>query len=456
MKLFNNQTSTPEEKRKLMLETPIPKLVCTLAVPTIISMMITSFYNMADTFFVGKLNTSATGAVGVVFSVMAIIQALGFFFGHGSGNNISKLLGAGEPEKAKKMASTGFFLALFCGILLSVFGLIFAKPIAKLLGSTETILPYATSYLQVILVGAPFIMTSFVLNNHLRFQGSAFFSMIGIGFGAVLNIILDPIFIFAFDLGVAGAALATIISQFISFLILLRACMKKGHVGLSLRCVSLDGFYLVNMFKGGIPSLARQGLGSIATICLNLAAGPFGDAAIAAMSIVSRITFFAFSAIIGFGQGFQPVCGFNYGAKRNDRVLEAYYFSVKVSTAVLVFFGILGLLFAPQFVAVFRKGDALVTQIGSTALRAQCAVLPLLGFVTMSNMLLQTNGRAFKATLLALARQGLFFIPCILIMPPLLDLAGVQFAQMTADIIAFCFALPLMGGELKKLKDYTV
>lgn len=442
-----------QDKLTKMLETPIPKLICSLAVPTIISMLITSFYNMADTYFVGKIGTSATGAVGIVFSMMAIIQAIGFFFGHGSGNNMSRLLGADDLNGAKAMSSTGFFSALFTGFIFAIVGFIFAEPLAILLGSTKTILPYAVSYLRIILLGAPFMMSSLVLNNQLRFQGSAFYSMIGIGTGAVLNIILDPIFIFGFHMGISGAALATIISQFISFCILLFQSLRKEHVGLSIHAVSLNRFHLANIFKGGIPSLARQGLGSLATIALNLAAGPYGDAAIAAMSIVSRITFFAFSAIIGFGQGFQPVCGFNYGAGKKNRVLEAFWFCVKVSTCALIIFGIIGIIFAPHLVRIFQKNDILVTEIGTTALRFQCIVLPFAGWTTMAGMMLQTIGHAKNATLVSMARQGLFFIPLILILPHICGLWGVQSAQMFADVITFVFTVPLTLKEIKQMKS---
>lgn len=448
-----NQNVDPENKREAMLTEPVSRLVVSLAIPTIISMLVTSFYNMADTFFVGKIGTSATGAVGVVFSLMAVIQALGFFFGHGSGNNMSRMLGAGDLEGAKRIASTGFFLSLFSGTLLMAIGLCVTTPLARLLGSTETILPHAVSYLRTILLGAPYMMASLTLNNQLRFQGNAFYAMIGIGFGGILNVALDPLFIFVFDMGVSGAALATILSQFVSFCILLKAAIKKENVGIHISMVTINQNMLVRIFKGGIPSLARQGLGSISTICLNLAAGPYGDAAIAAMSIVSRVTYFAFSSIIGFGQGFQPVCGYNYGAGRTDRVKEAYLFCVKISTIVLFILAILGWILSPDLIAAFRKGDPDVLAIGALALRLQCLSLPLLGLTTMSNMLFQTMGKAGIATLLAMARQGICFIPLILTLPHLLGLLGVQLSQTLADVLAFTLAIPFVLKELKRLDD---
>ncbi len=444
-----------EQKVKYMTTAPIPHLVSQMAVPTIISMLVTSFYNMADTVFVGRINTQSTAAVGVVFSVMALIQAVGFFFGHGSGNYISRQLGAGEFEDAKKMASTGFFSAFITGIFLGVLGLIFLRPLSLFLGSTPTILPYTMAYLRIILVGAPFMMSSLVLNNQLRFQGSASFAMVGITAGAILNIILDPVLIFGFHMGVAGAALATIISQIVSFLILLRECMRGGNFGISFKSFTPSRHYLYNIFRGGVPSLCRQGLGSVATICLNTAAGNYGgaaaDAAIAAMGIVSRITMFANSALIGFGQGFQPVCGTNYGAKRYDRVKEAFSFCVKVGFGVLIVISVIGFIFAPPLVHLFRE-DPDVIRIGGLALRLQLAVFPLNAWIVMSNMMLQTIGESLKASIQAAARQGIFFLPLIFLLPRMFGLPGVQMCQMVSDIFTMMLSVPLCLSVLKKMK----
>lgn len=306
-----------EEKYIRMTQPPVPGLICRLAVPCIISMLITSFYNMADTFFVGMLKSNAaTGAIGVVFSMMAIIQAVGFFFGHGSGNYISRELGKKNYEEASNMAATGFFSALAAGAVICVLGQIFLEPLAYLLGSTDTILPYTKQYLSVILLGAPWMTASLVLNNQLRFQGSASYAMVGIVSGAIVNIGLDPLLMFTCKLGVAGAGWATIISQFLSFCLLLAGCGKGGNIRIRFRNIKLKWYYFQMIVKGGLPSLARQGLASLATISLNRAAGPYGDAVIAAMGVVQRITNFGASTMIGFGQGFQPVCGFNFGAKR--------------------------------------------------------------------------------------------------------------------------------------------
>ncbi len=440
-----------EQKFKYMTEEPIPRLVCSLAVPTIISMLITSFYNMVDTFFVGRINTSATAAVGVVFSLMAIIQAFGFFFGHGSGNYISRQLGAQNMDEASKMASIGFFSALFTGMVLAVLGLIFIEPLARLLGSTETILPYAVDYLKYILVGAPYMTASLVLNNQLRFQGNAMYGMVGIVAGAVINIALDPILIFMCGMGIGGAALATIISQFISFMLLLWVSQRGAGIHISWKNARFSGYFLKEMVRGGVPSLCRQGLGSVATIALNVAAGVYGDAAIAGMSIVSRITMFAYSALIGFGQGFQPVCGFNYGAKLYDRVREAFYFCLKTAAGFLILLSVAGYIGAPQLIELFRKGDPEVTAVGIAALRFSCISFTLSGGIVMSNMLLQSIGMAVRASIVAAARQGLFFLPLIFILPTFLGLRGVEMCQMVSDILTFLLAMPLSISVLNKM-----
>jgi len=426
-----------------MTQPPVENLICRLAVPCIISMLVTAFYNMADTFFVGKLESNAaTGAVGVVFSMMSIIQAVGFFFGHGSGNYISRELGKRNYEEASNMAATGFFLSLAAGVLICVLGQIFLEPLAYLLGSTDTILPYTKDYLRVILLGAPFMAASLVLNNQLRFQGSAAYGMVGIVLGAVLNIILDPIMIFTMNLGVAGAGWATIISQTVSFCLLLVGCSRGGNIRIQISRVQFKASYYKNIVQGGLPSLARQGLASLATISLNHAAGPYGDAVIAAMGVVQRITHFGASTMIGFGQGFQPVCGFNYGAKLYDRVRKGFWFCVKGSLGFLTAVSILGFIFAPQLIALFRD-DPDVIACGALALRFQCISFPAQSWIVMSNMMEQALGRTVPATFLACARQGIFFVPAVLILPIFFELAGIQMAQMVGDVLTLACAIPL-------------
>ena len=440
-----------EQKFHQMTETPVSRLICRLAVPCIISMLVTSFYNMADTFFVGMLKSnSATGAVGVVFSLMAIIQAVGFFFGHGSGNFISRELGKQNYEEASNMAATGFFSALAAGALICALGQLFLEPLAVLLGSTATILPYTKAYLRVILFGAPWMTSSLVLNNQLRYQGSAAYAMVGIASGAVLNIALDPILIFTLRLGVAGAAWATIVSQFVSFCLLLAGCTRGGNLHLHISRVKRKPEYYVQIVRGGLPSLARQGLASVAAICLNRAAGAYGDAAIAAMGVVQRITMFGGSAMIGFGQGFQPVCGFNYGAKLYSRVKEGFWFCVKTSTVFLLAVSALGFVFAPRLIALFRD-DPEVVACGAMALRCQCVTLTAMSWTTMSNMMLQTIGKTASATFLAMARQGIFFIPLVYILSAALGLLGVEMTQAVSDVLTLASAIVIQRRALREL-----
>ena len=439
------------DRYTMMTTTPIPTLVTRLAIPTIISMLVTSFYNMADTFFVGRIGTSASAAVGVVISVMALIQAFSFFFGHGSGNFIARALGAHDDEDAARMAATGFFCALITGAVLAAAGIALIRPLARVLGSTETILPYAVDYMRIILIGAPWMMASLVLNNQLRFQGSAFYGMIGISTGAVVNIALDPLLIFTFKMGISGAALATILSQFISFCLLLAGTCKGGNLRVRIKNFTPSRKYLLAIANGGMPSLCRQGLGSLGTICLNLSAGVYGDAAIAAMSIVGRIVMFANSCVIGFGQGFQPVCGFCYGAKRYDRVKAAFWFCVKAATIFLCCAAVIAFAFAPQLVALFRKGDPDVAAIGAVALRAQCLTFPLSAWIVLCNMMMQTIGKSVRASFLAMARQGLFFVPAVLILPRLFGLFGLQISQAVADVISFLVAIPLQMSVFREM-----
>lgn len=442
---------------KKMTETPVSRLIGRLAVPTIISMMVSALYNTADTFFVSMLGTSATGAVGIVFSIMAIIQAIGFTIGMGAGNILSRELGAKEDDKATVTASSGFFLALLLSIVLMIIGIVFTEDLMRLLGATETILPYAEDYAAYIFYGCPVMCCSFVMNNYLRAEGKAFFSMIGLTAGGVLNIVLDPIFIFVFGFGTAGAAMATALSQLISFIILLSFFLTgKSSVRIQITRISRDVRMYVNIIKVGLPTLMRQGLASIATIALNVQAAAFGDAAVAAMSISGRVNMFAFSAMLGFGQGFQPVSSFNYGAKRYDRVRKATLFTAAVGTAIMLALSIVCFVFAQEIIAVFRKDDAEVTRIGVMALRAQVALLPFTGLVTAANMALQSTGQSLPATVLAMSRQGIFFLPLILVLPGFIGLWGVIIAQPLSDFITFFIAIFLFRYFIRMLDAKVV
>lgn len=450
-------TMTQAEKRQYMTTAPVEKLVCKMAIPTIISMLITNFYNMADTFFVGKLeDVQSTGAVGITFAMMAIIQALGFMFGHGSGVSISNYLGKKETEKAEKVATTGFICAFVCGLLLTVFGLIFIEPLCYLLGSTKTILPYAKDYLRIILIGAPIMMASLVINNQMRYQGNATYAMVGIVTGAVINIGLDPLLIFVFDLKIAGAALATVISQLISFTLLYIGSRREGNIHLNLKKLDLRFGTIFGIMKIGFPSLCRQGLASIAAASMNLVAGnvagDIADEVIAGMSVSNRIMMFINSTMIGFGQGFQPVCGFNYGAGKYDRVRKAFFFCVKTSLVGLIILAGLAAGFAPVLVKAF-KDDPGVIDMGVMALRFHCLSLPLNSLIVMTNMLLQASGKSLAATIAASSRQGLFYLPIIWILPRFLDIKGIAAAQPVADVFALLMAIPFVVYFFKGLKN---
>ena len=441
-----------EAKFQKMTQAPVGRLICSLAVPCIISMLVTAFYNMADTYFVGMLRSNAaTGAVGVVFSMMSIIQAVGFFFGQGSGVYISRCLGQQDYSEASTMAATGFVSSLVTGGVICVVGEIFLEPLAYLLGSTDTILPYTKDYLRIILLGAPWMATSLVLNNQLRFQGSASYAMVGIVTGAVINIALDPLLMFGCKLGIAGAGWATIISQFISFCLLYIGCSKGSNIRIGLKNAQFKLFYFVQIIKGGLPSLSRQILASFATICLNNAARAYGDAAIAAMGVVQRIIMFGISTMLGFGQGFQPVCGINFGAQRYDRVKDGFWFCVKYSTIFLAAAGTAGAFFAPQLIALFRD-DPAVIEFGSTALRFQCVTFWVQGWIVMSAMMQQATGQTIPATFSSVARQGVFFIPAVLILPIFFDTLGIQMAQTVADVSTFLVSLPIQLNILRKLR----
>lgn len=419
-----------------MTEFPVPQLISKLAVPTITSMMVTNLYNMADTAFVGTLGNSASGAVGIVFGLMAILQSIGFLFGQGSGSIISRSLGKQNTTNASNVASTGFFFSFAAGTILAVLGFIFLQPIVMFLGSTPTIAPYAKTYSVFILLTAPFLASSFTLNNILRFEGKAFLGMIGLVTGAVLNIGGDALFIFVFKMGIAGAGLSTAISQVISFSILISAFVSgKTLCKLSVKNITFNLSKILDIVFTGCPSLLRQGLNSISTIILNQQAAYWGlvtlnnpDAAVAAMSIVNRIFFFIFSIAIGVGQGYQPVCGFNYGAKKTDRLKTAFWFTVIISEILMIVCAIVVIPLAPQIVRIFRD-DQTVIQIATYSLKLHCIGILFLPFCMATDMTMQSTGRKVQGVLVSSIRSGIVFIPTILLMAHFRGLAGIQEAQ---------------------------
>ena len=450
--------ATKKSKYEMMTQGKIPAIVSRLALPSIVSVLITSIYNLADTAFVGKISTQATGAVGVVFAYMSLIQAFAFFFGHGAGNFISRALGAKEEGKAESMAANGFVSCFIAGLLFMIVGLVFMDPLLRLMGATETILPDARSYFLYIAIASPFIMTSLVLNNLMRFQGNAAMSMIGILAGAVLNIGLDPLFIFVFDMGVGGAGLATMISQIVSWGLLLILERQRGGIPIRLKLYHPTWCEAKEIIAGGVPSLGRQGLMALSSVLLNNAASIYMDieqvdSAIAAFSVASRALTFASSIIIGFGQGFQPVCGFNYGAKRPDRVIKAFWFAVGVGTGYALIVSLVGYLFAPEIIALFRKEDALLIEIGAETLRFSCIAFTVSAFTTVSGMFLQAVNYAVPATLVSASRSGLFYVPFLFIFGSAFGRTGLCLTQMAGDLAAFVFAIPFLiygSARMKK------
>lgn len=440
-----------KDKFDKMLNEPVKKLISSLAVPTIITMLVSALYNMADSYFVGKIDTTSVASIGIVFSVMTLLQAVGFFLGNGSGILISTYLGEKKKERAEIYANVAFFTAFITGIVMAVIGIFFSGKLALLLGATQTTLDSASGYLKYILLGSPFILTSFVLNNQLRYQGSAVYSMAGILSGSILNIVIDPLFIFTFKLGVQGAAIATIISQFIGFIVLLMGTRKGENIRISIKKFKPEFKILTDISKNGLPSLARQGIQTAATICLNFACAKYGDAVVAGMSVFNRVTFLGMAVVIGFGQGYQPVCSFNNGAKNYKRVYEGYKFTSVITTCIITVFSVIVFIFAPELIGLFRD-DAEVIDIGSKALREQCIAMPLIGYCTSSNMLMQSLKISGKATVLALARQGIFYVPLMLTLPIWLGSAGITYVQPAADILSFIMTLFLVIPVTKKLK----
>ncbi len=433
-----NKAGEPVDQRARMLETPVSRLIPVLAVPTIISMLVTSLYNMADTYFVSQINTSASGAVGIVFSVMAIIQAAGFTVGLGTGSIVSRLLGQNKREgrQVETYASSGVCLALVVGALLAALGLCNLDGLIWLLGSTATIHPYAKEYAWYILLGAPVMVLSYTLNNLLRWQGRAQLATIGLATGGILNIILDPLFIFVFGMGIGGAGAATLLSQCISMSILASMFLfKHSDVHLSPAFISRSPKVYLAILKQGMPSFFRQGSMSAANVALNFNAKLYGDAAVAALAIVAKVFMLVQSIIIGFGQAFQPVLGYSYGARKLDRVKEALVFSLKICTSILLAAAAIGLLFAPQIIALFRRDDPDVIAIGTWALRFQCLTLPLSPLMMFTNMLFQSLGKSGRASFLAMFRQCIF-IPLVFFLSSQFALTGLELTQATADLLA--------------------
>ncbi|MBO5371667.1 MAG: MATE family efflux transporter [Lachnospiraceae bacterium] len=443
-----------DEQYEKMIKTPLPKLITVMAVPTIISMLITSIYNITDTWFVSKLGTSASAATGIVFSLQAIIQAIGFTVGTGAGSVISRLLGKKDSEEAKEVATTALVTSFVFGGLLSGIGLMFLERLIRGLGATDTILPYAMDYARYILYVTPLITASFVLNNLLRAEGRTVLAMLGIGIGGVLNIILDWVLIFAANMGIMGAAVATAISQSVGFLILLICFFtQKTVLRFSLKYLSKDFSLYKEFLSNGMPSLFRQGLASVASVALNHVAAGYGDAAVAAMSVAGKIFMLVYCILIGFAQAYQPIVGYNYGAKEYERVRKAYRFTLWTGNIGMSVFGIVQYTLAPWLLERFVSDDSQVKEIGMLALRMQSLVMPLLALGVVCNMTFQAVGKNAVATFLAACRQGVFFLPLIWFLPKIWGSMGMKAAQPIADVATFVVCLPFIWKFMRELKE---
>ena len=437
---------------KKMTETPVNRLVFSLSIPTVISMLITMIYNMADTYFVSKISVSASGATGIVFGLMSIFQAFGFLYGQGAGSIISRLLGKKDVENARRFCSTAFFSSLIIGVTASVLCTLFLERLMLVLGSTQTILPYAKAYGIYILIAGPALTTSCVMNNILRYEGAARLAMMGLTIGGLLNIALDPLLIFVFDMGISGAGLATCISQYISMVILLFMFLKKKcQCRIKFKYFSPSIKTAWEIVATGFPSFIRNGLNSISTMVLNMMSAPYGDECIAAMSISNRWAMVIFSVCVGIGQGFQPVSAFNFGAGKYDRVRKGMNFLWAYGTAVVTVLAGLSFAFAPQIVSLFRN-DAEVVQIGTQVLRYMCIALVLLPTALTANMTFQSVGKKGRALLLASCQNGLFFIPLVLLLPRMFGLVGLEISQPVAYISAALVSVPFLVAFRSRLK----
>lgn len=443
-------TRSSEQQHARMLQTPIARLILSLAAPTVLSQLISIIYNTADTYFVSQISTAASAAVGVVFSLQSLIQAYGFGVAMGASSLTSLRLGSKHDEEANRIASSAFFAELVGGLLICVFGLLFLEPLMRLLGATDTMLPHACAYGRVILLGAPVMCCSFSLNCVLRAQGAATYSMIGLCSGGLINVALDPLLIFTFELGTAGAAIATVISQCISFLVLLAAFVcGKSIVRLHPALISRRARDYAQILAVGFPTIVRQGMASVASALLNNQGAVYGDAAVAALTISNKIYLLVRNIVIGIGQGFQPVAGYNYGAGNRRRTREAFGFACKLGTLVCVVAAVVIACFAEPIMAWFRD-DAQVIEIGRTALLYVCAVMPMMAYSTYVNHLYQALGYKLPATILASCRQGLCYLPLILLLPLLLGLRGVQMTQPGADLLTFFICIPFQISFFKK------
>lgn len=446
------QRNISELQHKKMTETPISRLLISLSLPSVVNMLLSSIYNMADTYFVTSLGESAIGGVGIVFSIQSLIQAVGFGVSMGGSSIVSRKLGEKDNDSANRYASSAIVMGLTLGLTIAIICLSVLNPLLRIIGATETILPYARDYATVILIAAPLMCTSFVLGPLLRAEGRATFSMLVGLSGGLINMALDPIFIFVLGLGVKGAAIATAISQVISFSMAMSFYVfGRGVIKISPKFISRNIKDYLLIIKTGAPTVFRQGLGSVATTLLNVRVKIYGDAAVAAVSLANKIYIFIRSIVLGVGQGFQPIAGYNYGAKLYNRVKKVFIWATLFGTIVACI-GAVGCAVIPdKIISVFGAENPDVARIGSRLLFMYSIELPLLGFSSYVNMMYQSLGFVKGATFLASCRQGVYFIPLILVLPYFIGMDGVLLTQPIADILTFITAVPFCIWFIKNI-----
>lgn len=454
MKLFQKNNADPAIRYQLMTTEKVPKLIISMAIPAIISQIVSSLYSLADTYFVSSIGTAATAAPGVAFPILLIIQAISLMFAVGAGSLASRQLGATENEEANKTVSTAFFLSVFIGTLLGIVCLILLKPIMVLCGATDTILPYACDYAFWIILATPFYSASFVLSYVIRQEGNVRLATIGTITGAIVNCILDPLFIYVFNWGIVGAAVATSLSQIVSFAIMFTHIIRgKCVLKLSWKYFSVKWNRLWEICKVGAPNLFQSALLVVGQIMLNNAAKAYGDAPLAGMNVVTKVANIIILSLNGFGQGFQPMCGYCYGAKLYERIKEGLWFTLKAGMTIIVVLSTISYILAPEIIGLFRAGDAEVIDVGSKIMRAHMVVMPFYTITVVANMMFLSCGEALKAAIVTLARNGIVFIPLILILPKLFYLNGVIWAQPLSDAITFIISSVLLVVELKTLSQ---
>ena len=440
---MNSSNNKKELRRKAILNDDLLLLLVKTSIPTIIGILVMVIYNLTDTFFVGILNNkSMTAAIGIVFSFMSFIQAIGFWFGYGSGNIMSKKIGENEEKEAEIISSIGILFAIVIGILIAILSCFFVLPLSKFIGgsASENLLNFTVEYLKVIIISIPFGLYSITLYNQLRLCGNVKDGMIGLLIGMAVNIVLDPVLMFVFKFGFIGAGYATLIGQITGCIVLTNLSGKNGNIAVNLKKVRINKDRVYHILAGGMPNFSRQSITGIALILLNVVAAKYGDGVIAALTISSRIAALAYMIMIGWGQGFQPICAMNYGAKQYDRVKKAFKFTVVGGTLFLIMAAILLYVFSELFIKTMSNDNEVIL-VGSEILRMQCITLPLLGYFAISSMLMQNIGQYFWASIISISRQGIFYIPLLYILSNIFGEFGIYLLQPVAHVLSFGLAV---------------